>query len=448
MTKIPGLFESTFWDTVVLQASQSEPAVLHASLALSAAHRNFRPGYLVTRRSTIDGDESFILQHYNRAIAHARELLADSSRSSTRVGLILCLLFTCMEYMRGHYGVGNAHLSGGLQLLERRGAAPVSKHAVVDACLAEEFARLNVQSLTFGQRVWSGNSLATMGNEVIVPRTFASMAEARDSLLSLLNKCCGLYAQAYLHKKMTSIWSSSALQDLKHCLGIALKAWLETLRSSRTVIERQTGVVGPVAYRMLRLYHTYATLALAPCLHPAGEMAFDEHLDVFLSILEQTREIRQLVFSGVFNGTSHEIRQDAAPFVVDMAGIAPPYYTAVKCRIHSVRMQAIEMLEDTKKREGVWDSDVAACVARKIVTIEESSWRSTLAAEIAEPLDGICTQNQVMPRAHRLCDVRVTLPDEPGGDIGLTCSWEEGVWRTQIRKAYNQRRQTWSDLVT
>jgi hypothetical protein len=37
--KIPGLFVSTFWDTLIFQASLSEPAVLHAVLTLSSLHR-------------------------------------------------------------------------------------------------------------------------------------------------------------------------------------------------------------------------------------------------------------------------------------------------------------------------------------------------------------------------------------------------------------------------
>jgi hypothetical protein len=38
--KLPGVFESTFWEHLIFQASSSEPAVLHAVIALASAHRS------------------------------------------------------------------------------------------------------------------------------------------------------------------------------------------------------------------------------------------------------------------------------------------------------------------------------------------------------------------------------------------------------------------------
>ncbi|KAH9205237.1 hypothetical protein DL95DRAFT_233000, partial [Leptodontidium sp. 2 PMI_412] len=35
--KLPGLFGSSFWDTLLFQACSNEPAVLHAVIALSSA---------------------------------------------------------------------------------------------------------------------------------------------------------------------------------------------------------------------------------------------------------------------------------------------------------------------------------------------------------------------------------------------------------------------------
>ena len=441
--KIPGLFESTFWDQVVLQASVSEPAVLHASLALAAAHRDFRFEPFRSHQVADYDESSFILQHYNKAIVHARGLLANGDRPSIRLSLVLCLLFTCLEYMRGHYGVGNAHLSGGLELMLCTKNSLGEKHDYIDVCVSEEFARLNVQSLSFGQRAWAQTGMLVTKDRTVMSSRFSSMAEARNSLLQLLNKCCGLYAQSYLH---TTSDSRSSLHVLKIALESDLAGWLTIFESSQVAVETQLGAAGPVAYRMLLLYHTYATLALAPCLDPTGEMAFDGYLNTFVSILDQTRELRQLVFSGIFTGTAHELREDAAPFVVDMAGIAPLYYTAVKCRDRHVRMQAVEMLEDTKKREGVWDSDVAACVAREIIRIEEASWPCRPTSGWQSNLNDESSCGSTGFREHRLCDARVTLPNEPTGDIVLTCSWEKSAYRPPIKRTYNQRRRMWSGV--
>lgn len=59
--KLPGLFGSHFWDTLVLQSHDSEQAVLNAVLALGCAYgAQCYPGE--------PNNECFILSHYNKAI--------------------------------------------------------------------------------------------------------------------------------------------------------------------------------------------------------------------------------------------------------------------------------------------------------------------------------------------------------------------------------------------
>ena len=68
--KIPGAFPSRFWDTLVLQAGATEPAVFHAANALGLLHRSTLTGPGHAR-----GLEGMRLDHlatqaYNKAIAH------------------------------------------------------------------------------------------------------------------------------------------------------------------------------------------------------------------------------------------------------------------------------------------------------------------------------------------------------------------------------------------
>ena len=106
------------------------------------------------------------------------------------------------------------------------------------------------------------------------------------------------------------------------------------------------------------------------------------------------------------------------------------------------------MLRDTKKREGVWDSDLAACVGREVAALEEASWHSVIDGGSPSSC-GIVEENSapIMPREHRLNDVRVTLPEEPSGHIVLTCTWDAVPGREKIRRAFDPRQQTWSHLA-
>lgn len=124
----------------------------------------------------------------------------------------------------------------------------------------------------------------------------------------------------------------------------------------------------------------------------------------------------------------------------------------VKCRNHRVRLQAVKMLEFTTHREGIWDAKIAACVAQKVMEIEEKDfYKDTDAADDFHFLSSPKTENLLLPalpESYRLHDVQIMLPDGLQGKITLRCkrrrydgSWEDIVtecdllsqrWRDQL----------------
>ncbi|KAL7962807.1 hypothetical protein V8C34DRAFT_269948 [Trichoderma compactum] len=101
VNKLPGVFESGFWNSLVFQACV-DPAVLHAATALGAAHKN---------------KEAISLVEYNQAIQHLRRHLYRLDNDALRVSLITCMIFACLELLRGGFKTGHTHLSNGMQLL-------------------------------------------------------------------------------------------------------------------------------------------------------------------------------------------------------------------------------------------------------------------------------------------------------------------------------------------
>ncbi|KAJ5895709.1 uncharacterized protein N7473_005108 [Penicillium subrubescens] len=69
--KFAGLFPSDFWEKLIFQASAQEPAVRHAVVALSAAHRfdHYYEPWKIPATYGFDA-ERFTLQQYNKAIQH------------------------------------------------------------------------------------------------------------------------------------------------------------------------------------------------------------------------------------------------------------------------------------------------------------------------------------------------------------------------------------------
>ena len=62
-----------------------------------------------------------------------------------------------------------------------------------------------------------------------------------------------------------------------------------------------------------------------------------------------------------------------APSFSISSGVVPSMYmTAARCRDPAFRREALKILQTCDRREGLWDSNVAADIAGKIIDIEES----------------------------------------------------------------------------
>jgi hypothetical protein len=105
------------------------------------------------------------------------------------------------------------------------------------------------------------------------------------------------------------------------------------------------------------------------CLWPSCEWIFDSHAEDFVSILVQSINLWKLV--PPISEALYWQRTEKASYITDLGWIPPLYYTALKCQIHRIRLQAIKMLGYTSHREGIWDAKIAASVARKVMEIEE-----------------------------------------------------------------------------
>lgn len=110
-------------------------------------------------------------------------------------------------------------------------------------------------------------------------------------------------------------------------------------------------------------------------LTPDEEMAYDAHTDQFLRLFQEIR--------GVRSGSGAPTKPLCAPLgclanmngsIVDMGWIPPLYYTAIKCRHHKIRLQAIRYLDFSTHREGIWDTEIISRVAKRVMNVKEGGW--------------------------------------------------------------------------
>jgi len=109
-------FDQEFWSRTVLQMAHQESSVRHAVIALGYLVKT-EPGNLKHARSdsTTDNRKTLFL-HYNKAVRCLVDRMARSSYSP-EIALVTCLLFICIEHLRGDYHAAFAHLHSGLKII-------------------------------------------------------------------------------------------------------------------------------------------------------------------------------------------------------------------------------------------------------------------------------------------------------------------------------------------
>jgi hypothetical protein len=100
--------------------AHSEPAVRHALIALGYLHET-EDGSLKHARTKFAGqtESRTLLHHYNKAVTSLVERMADAT-SSPEISLVTCILFVCIDFLRGNYITAFQHYKNGLNIIAER----------------------------------------------------------------------------------------------------------------------------------------------------------------------------------------------------------------------------------------------------------------------------------------------------------------------------------------
>ncbi|KAM0247599.1 hypothetical protein ACHAQJ_009791 [Trichoderma viride] len=434
-TKLPGLFESGFWDSLVLQASEQEPAVLHAVTALGAAHKN---------------EEHISLIEYNKAIRHLRHSLNRSDRDALRVCLITCMLFVCLELLRGGFKAGYAHLSNGLRILREiqsyEGITTNNEDIIlrshaqsVEDTLVEVFSRLNVQTALFSHvssyLLYVGEN-AQASRTYDIPPIFSSLRDARKHLDALINGSHSLGQQASQLLLGQQPFPEVLYRDQEH-LETALMKWLVTMDSSLKELTRTPTWRTKFGIPMLFLYHTMTRIMAATSLRGVDEMIFDKYLPDFELLLKQSSDLWAMMLHELKK--SFHVKGSKMPdinFTIDMGFIPPLYYALAKCRQPNLRRVILKLLKEVPHREGAWDGFTVIHMGNILIGLEEGSIYEgiDIVPSCSLPDPSIADALPVVPASQRFNNINVALPDFSGGQATLYCRRYkgDGLWESKV----------------
>lgn len=96
-----------------------EPAILHATLAFSCAHRAYQSSIHFSLDRQPGPQEQFVLRHYGKLFPRYVHISPRRTRHLFVSRSSLCVLFICLDLVRGCHTSGLQNLRNGSRLLNR-----------------------------------------------------------------------------------------------------------------------------------------------------------------------------------------------------------------------------------------------------------------------------------------------------------------------------------------
>ncbi len=404
------------------------------------------PGSAANFKSETLVKEAFLhhrqaLEQYEKAIKRMRNDIADGNQN-IRTTLIICIIIICFEAIHGNHESAAGQLQSGLALIhDWKDKQPnADKHPqgfsspapdVVEDFLVQTFGRMEIQSMSvFDPRGAEVHQvLKKEGKETIekMPKQFSTIEEARVYLDLITRRL--MHFNSSIHKTQCSpsssrestppkpypaapypqmpdaipsiegkipmentqhLRSSRALLSEQGSLNTELTAWKEAFRPL-LIYARAAGGQGAISALTMTISAISSSISLRAAFF-MNESAYDIFMPEFRIIVDYTRILvgvqqsqaklakikDEVPGNGNFSGNVGPMIH----FAFDIGVVPPLYLVMVKCRDPKLRREALSLLEQNPKREGVWDSVACVALGRWVISLEEEGARSLLKARL------------------------------------------------------------------
>lgn len=383
---LSGDMDTEVWCRMVIQLSIREPAVKHATLAISSLHRRVDMTHREDRRKrrSLDVDERFALTQYGKAMqALSLWKPAHGDQDRATIPLILCLLFVAIEFLRGDQESSQLHICQGRKILAelREGDLPPHASELLKRHLVPMYRRLGLACYLFTAvpapvpSHFRNSVAAESGNRDAIT-VFASIDQARDDLYDMLDEVMRFVnaagqaaygtttSDAPDQETTTMTAEMLSLKEKQTELLARLGYWNAALATLSVTLPSMS--LPTTTMHLLRIhYHvikTWIATALAP-----SELCYDEYLQAFSSVVTSSVVI-------IDSMGKHATNTIVNAFSFETELIAPLYWTCAKCRHPGLRRAALKLLQRTEMRarkENHWSAETIVAVSTYLISQEE-----------------------------------------------------------------------------
>lgn len=405
--ELEGSFPSQLWYEFFQLATDGRNPIRPAVVAVASMHEQY-----VTSGSADLPLLDYSTDQYNKAIREVTQLNATKQEHAFDLALAACVLFSCLEGLRGHYQSLISHILSGMNIMSQSvvGTNKTRLTTLSRELLHQLMMRVNAQVMAMGDNCLLSNMCTV--HLTMIPDTYTSANEAMFALEQLYCQLMHFYTSA-----------DEALKDQSPSLDQAEKLWLEreTFKDHYRQWKRSsTGILNygpPSSLRSLNqmppeaLILTITSISILISLDidiNNFEMDFDRFEDQFRDIVMAAEVFLNKTSPGAgyksfldtkrfwtehfvdepqspSSGSSEESSDSLADprsiakakFIPSFSmrfGVVPHlYWAAARCRNPRIRRRAVHLLLSCNRREGLWDSKICGRVAERVIAIEETA---------------------------------------------------------------------------
>ncbi|TID27049.1 hypothetical protein E6O75_ATG01542 [Venturia nashicola] len=354
--------DTEFWGKLVLQLSHSEPSIRHAVKAISFSYRDVESS-LWDPAGYVNANPEAQLE-WNKAIKSLSARIQTHPNSSL-VPLVCCLLFTCIEFLKGNAESSMLHIQNGFKILATQdldkdtisdGRPQFSSNDLTNIRhhVVPMFSRLNILCTLAGRITPQIHS--TEAKKDSPPQ---NLADSRRQLFEISDSCIRFIREASPKAALLQCDFQDIIEQTK--LQIRLDAWHDQLDELLKRLYLSDNPPDGNALNLLLVHYKVVYIWIRVCT-TVEESATDSYHADFEEIIHHAEQI-----------TRNQRTSMATPQPVsfDIHILGPLFYTALKCRHPKLRRRALEILKMAPRREGLWNAHHAYVTAKRVIELEE-----------------------------------------------------------------------------
>ncbi|KAH7321807.1 hypothetical protein BKA65DRAFT_89311 [Rhexocercosporidium sp. MPI-PUGE-AT-0058] len=397
---LAGSFESDLWSHLVLQACERDDSIRHAIVAIAAlkSTANATLGHDIKyRRGGEDASlhQGFAFRQYQKALKCMRKASVGGAQD-LRTALITCIVIICFESFAGNFEFAVRQAVVGLNLVEKHLSnedAGTTENSSVEKEIINAFGRIDIQAMAFLDPRYPKRLQLVKDERLIlseIPHEFISLNEARDSLISIMQKVMQFTSAMFPE---TFTFTGFLRLDFMMCIPLEhidrqlmhiaeLEAWRSAISP---IIEDSLQASGSNnRFGAASLELMYLAGFVTTCLMRTYTGACPSTMQ-FMPQFEQMVTLSEELLH------HPNMNQSNATYMFEMHTICPLYAVSWYCPQKTLRRKAISLLLGPPRREALWDSVMVGKLAEWIMNLEDENYEGEYAPEHVR-----CTRGDIL----------------------------------------------------